>query len=176
MWPVRWQSSSIGLPSKRKGEPSRNLQDRESHRKSDKMSQLPPSPPSEPGSPPRERQPIANPVPLDDPSRLTPIHELLPSIRIPSGRHPPHHYHPVTCAPLDAVEIGGELQQLRKEYSTSIAASKAREEAAKEVKRRIEEAEAKADQIQKLMKRKTEERDTERKVFAKMKREKERKT
>jgi multidrug resistance efflux pump len=96
----------------------------------------------------------------------------LPDIRVPSDPHPPHHYHPVTCVPLDHVEIRAELQQLRKECSTSVAALKAREEAAKEVKRRIEEAEAKADHLHKLMKRKTEERDTERRVFAKMKKEK----
>ena len=140
------------------------------------MSQLPPSPPSESGSPPPERQPIANPVPLDDPSRTTPIHDLLPSIRVPSGHHPAYQYHPATCAPLNAVEISGDLLQLRKECSTSVAATKARDETAKEVRRRMEEAEAKADRIQKLMKRKTEERDTERKVFAKMKKDKERKT
>lgn len=137
------------------------------------MGQLPPSPPPDSGSPPQERQVAADPVPLSSDVRTTPIHELLPDIRVPSEPHPPHQYHPVTCEPLDAVEIRSELQQLRKECSTSVAALKAREEASKEVKRRIKENEVKADQLQKLIRRKTEERDTERKVFAKMKKEKE---
>lgn len=79
----------------------------------------------------------------------------------------------MTCNPLDVVELRTDLQQLRKEYSTSVAALKAQEEAAREVKKRIEEAEEKTDRIQKLMKRKTEERDTERRVFLKIKRGKE---
>ncbi|PGH04852.1 hypothetical protein AJ80_08461 [Polytolypa hystricis UAMH7299] len=133
------------------------------------MSQRLPSPPAEPGSPGHS----ADPIPLDSSTRTTPIHHLLPDIRVPSDPLPPHRYHPVTCVPLDAVEMRVELQQLRKEYSNSVAAIKAQEDAAKEVKRRIQEAEEKRDHIQKVMKRKTEERDMERKVFSKIKKEKE---
>lgn len=52
---------------------------------------------------------------------------------------------------------------------------KAQTEIAKEVARRIEESQAKTDNIRKQMKRKREERDTERRVFSKIKKEKERK-
>ncbi|WEW55308.1 hypothetical protein PRK78_000737 [Emydomyces testavorans] len=131
------------------------------------MSQLPPSPPPEPRADSQE------PVPLTAATRTTPIHELLPNIRVPSEPLPPHRYHPVTCAPLDVVELRSELQQLRKECTTPVAALKMQKEVAKEAKRRIEEAEAKMDSIQKQMKRKMEERDMERKVFSKIKKEKE---
>lgn len=137
--------------------------------------QLPPSPPPEPNSPPQTNK-ENDVVPLDSSTRTTPIHNLLPNIRVPSESLPTHRYHPVTCNPLDVVELRTDLQQLRKEYSTSVAALKAQEEAAREVKKRIEEAEEKTDRIQKLMKRKTEERDTERRVFLKIKRGKESKS
>ena len=114
-------------------------------------------------------------VSLDSPLRTTPIHKLLPDVRVPSDPLPSHRYHPVTCAPLDVVEFQAELQQLRKQYTTSIAARKAQEEAAKEVKKRIEESKEKTEQIQKTMQRKTEEREMERKVFLKIKKEKEEK-
>ncbi|OAX83548.1 hypothetical protein ACJ72_02093 [Emergomyces africanus] len=140
------------------------------------MSHLPPSPPSEPRSPEGPAHTAAEPVPLDSAVRTTPIHPLLPEIRVPSEPLPPHRYHPVTCIPLDAVEIRTQLQSLRKEYSTSVAALKGQEEIAKEVKRRMKEAEDKRDNLQRLMKRKTEERDTERRVFEKIKKEKESKS
>ena len=79
----------------------------------------------------------------------------------------------MTCAPLGAVDIRSELQQLRKEYSTSLAALKAQEETAKQVKQRLKDAEEKRDHIQRLMKTKTEVRETERKVFSKIKQGKE---
>ncbi|EEP77189.1 predicted protein [Uncinocarpus reesii 1704] len=90
------------------------------------MNQLPPSPPPEPRSEPPQ------PVPLTAVSRTTPIHELLPDIRIPASPLPPHRYDPVTCTPLDIIQLRSELQQLRKEYTTSVAALKAQTEAAKE--------------------------------------------
>ncbi|KAK2789045.1 hypothetical protein FQN52_006412 [Onygenales sp. PD_12] len=137
------------------------------------MSQLPPSPPSEPRSPQNQTQNPPDPAPLDSATRTTFIHPLLEDIRVPSGPLPSHRYHPVTCAPLNAAEIRTQLQSLRKEYSTSVAALRGQEEMAKEVKRRMKEAEEKRDHIQKLMKRKTEERDTERRVFEKIKKERE---
>ncbi|PGH32449.1 hypothetical protein GX50_04749 [[Emmonsia] crescens] len=137
------------------------------------MNQLPPSPPSEPRSPEGQSHSTAEPVPLDSAIRTTPIHHLLPDIRVPSGPLPSHRYHPITCTPLDAVEIRTQLQSLRKEYSTSVAALKGQEEMAKEVRRRMKEADDKRDNLQRLMKRKTEERDTERRVFEKIKKERE---
>jgi hypothetical protein len=61
------------------------------------------------------------------------------------------------------------LQQLRKEYPTAAAVVKAQDEAAKLVKQRMKDAEEKRDHIQKIMKRKTDERDMERRVFSKIK-------
>lgn len=133
------------------------------------MSQLPPSPPPEP------RPESPQPVPLSAPIRTTPIHGLLPDIRVPSEPLPPHRYHPVTCTPIDSVQHKSQLQQLQKEYPTAQAAAKAQSELAKDVIQRIEESKAKTDSIQKQMKRKKEERDTERRVFSKIKKEKERK-
>ncbi|KMU79571.1 hypothetical protein CISG_01989 [Coccidioides immitis RMSCC 3703] len=129
--------------------------------------------PAAPSPPPEPRLEPQQPVPLTASVRITPIHELLPDIRVPAEPLPPHRYHPVTCAPLDVVELSLELQQLRKEHTTPVAALKAQRELAKEVKRRMEQTEAKMDSIQKQMKRKTEERDTERRVFSKIKKEKE---
>ena len=63
------------------------------------------------------------------------------------------------------------MQELCKECPTSVAALKAQEAAALEVKQRLIDAERKREDIQKTMKRKTEERDTERKVFSKIKKE-----
>ncbi|KAF3491661.1 uncharacterized protein GIQ15_01178 [Arthroderma uncinatum] len=133
-------------------------------------SKLPLSPPPEPKI---SNSNMNEAVDLDSPLRTTPIHPLLPDIRVPSDPLPSHRYHPVTCAPLDIVELQADLQQLRKEYTTSVAARKAQEEAAKKVKRRIEEAKEKTEHIQKIMQRKTEEREMERKVFLKIKKEKE---
>ena len=108
-------------------------------------------------------------MPLDSSIRTTPIHALLPDIRVPSDPLPPYRYHPVTCAPLDAVKIRSELQQLRKEYPTPTAILKAQDEAAKQVKQRMKAAAEKSDYIQKIMKTKTDERDMERRVFSKIK-------
>lgn len=123
--------------------------------------QAPLSPPAEPNSP----QP--QPVSLDSPTRTTPIHSLLPDIRVPGEPLPPHRYHPVTCIPIDAVEVRAQLQQLRKEYPSATAALKAQEEAAKEVKQRLEDAERKRDEVQKALDKKIKERDTELKVLSK---------
>ncbi|KAK2736151.1 hypothetical protein FQN57_000882 [Myotisia sp. PD_48] len=137
------------------------------------MNQLPPSPPPEPSSTEARNQGVE---PLESPFRTTEVHKLLPDIRVPSEPLPSHRYHPVTCTPLDIVKLRNQLQQLRKEYTTSIAAVKAQEDTAREVKRRIEEAKAKTENIQKVMKRKTEEREMERKVFLKIKKEREGRT
>ncbi|KAG5296925.1 hypothetical protein I7I48_05898 [Histoplasma ohiense] len=137
------------------------------------MSRLPPSPPPEPALPEGQSSHSSEPVPLDAEIRTTPIHHLLPEIRVPSDPLPAHRYHPITCTPLDAVEYRAQLQSLRKEYSTSVAAVKGQEEMAREIRRRMKEAEEKRENLHKLMKRKTEERETERRVFQKIKRERE---
>ncbi|KAJ9395624.1 hypothetical protein DTO282F9_7479 [Paecilomyces variotii] len=121
-----------------------------------------------PLSPPADTSlPQPQPVPLDSPTRTTPIHSALPEIRVPGEPLPPHRYHPVTCTPIDAVEVRSQLQQLRKEYPSSTAALKAQEEAAKDVKQRLEDAEKKRDEVQKALDKKIKERDTELKVLSK---------
>jgi hypothetical protein len=130
------------------------------------MNRLPLSPPSEPISPPS-----TDTVPLSSSVRTTPIHAALPDIRVPSESLPSHRYHPVTCTPLDVLEVRSQVQELCKEYPTSVAARKAQEAAALEVKQRLIDAERKKEDIQKTMKRKTEEREMERKVFSKIKKE-----
>ncbi|KKA23579.1 hypothetical protein T310_2418 [Rasamsonia emersonii CBS 393.64] len=126
------------------------------------MSQLPLSPPSEPGSPH-----TTEPVPLTSSIRTTPIHPLLPEIKVPGEPLPSHRYNPVTCTPFDPAEIRPQLEQLRKEYSSPAAALKAQEEAVKEVKQRIEDAERKRGEVQKALDKKIKERDTELKVLSK---------
>ncbi|KAJ9295174.1 hypothetical protein DTO271G3_6344 [Paecilomyces variotii] len=121
-----------------------------------------------PLSPPADTSlPQPQPVPLDSPIRTTPIHSALPEIRVPGEPLPPHRYHPVTCTAIDAVEVRSQLQQLRKEYPSSTAALKAQEEAAKDVKQRLEDAEKKRDEVQKALDKKIKERDTELKVLSK---------
>jgi hypothetical protein len=61
------------------------------------------------------------------------------------------------------------LLHLRKEYPTAAAVVKAQDESAKLVKQRMKDAGEKRDHIQKIMKRKTDERDVERRVFSKIK-------
>lgn len=123
------------------------------------MSQLPLSPPSEPTS--------IQPVPLTSSIRTTPIHSLLPDIRVPGEPLPSHRYHPVTCTPINFDEVRSQLEQLRKEYPSSEAALKAQEEAAKDVKQRLEDAEKKRDEVQRALDKKTQERDIELKVVSK---------
>ncbi|KAJ5246156.1 hypothetical protein N7468_001139 [Penicillium chermesinum] len=90
-------------------------------------------------SPPAE----ATLVPLDSAIRTTPIHPDLPEIQVPGEPLPSYHYHPITCQPMDEDAIREELEKLRQEYPTREAALRAQELAAKEAKRRIEEAEKK---------------------------------
>ena len=107
------------------------------------------------------------PVPLEASIRTTPIHPLLPDIRVPGEPLSPHRYHPVTCAPIDIADVRNQLQQLRKEYPSAVAVLKAQEEAAKEVKRRIDEAERKRNEVQKALDKVILDRDTELKVLSK---------
>ncbi|EAW08170.1 uncharacterized protein ACLA_028960 [Aspergillus clavatus NRRL 1] len=128
------------------------------------MNQLPLSPPAEPTPP----SPISQPVALDSPIRSVPIHESLPSIRVPSELKP-YQYNPVTCTPLDLddVSVRAQLSQLREEYPSPEAALKAQEQIAKEVQRKLEEAEKKREEVQKAIDKKVKERNTEMKVLSK---------
>lgn len=126
------------------------------------MDRSPLSPPSE-----STPSPSTKPVPLDSTIRTTPIHSLLPDVRVPSEPLPLYKYHPVTCAPIDPEEHRAQLEELRREYPTPEAALKAQEEAAREVKQRMEEAERKREDVQKAMDKKIKERNTELKVLSK---------
>lgn len=128
--------------------------------------QLPLSPPSEPASSPEP--PI---VPLDSPLRTAPIHDLLPDIRVPSSPLPTHRYNPITCAPIEPAvsetAVRSDLEALRKEYPTPDAASKAQEQAARELKQNLEDADKKREEVQRAMDKKVKERNTELKVLEK---------
>ena len=126
------------------------------------MSRLP-SPPSESDGP----APSQEPVPLESEIRTTPIHPLLRGIRVPSGDRPSSQYHPVTCQPLNIEELDSQIQQLRKIYPSKAAALRAQEDIAKEVKQRMEEADRKRNEVQKLLEKKTKEWDMEYKVLSK---------
>jgi hypothetical protein len=116
-----------------------------------------PSPPSE----------SASTVPLDSSIRTTPIHPDLTEIQVPGEPLPVYRYHPITCQPIEKQDVRTELEKLRQEFPSKEAALRAQEQAAKEVKRILEEAEKKKGQIQRAMDKKTKERDTEMKVLSK---------
>lgn len=116
-----------------------------------------PSPPSE----------TAAAVPLDSSIRTTPVHPDLTEIRVPNDPLPAYRYHPITCQPIDEEDVRTQLELLRQEFPTKETALRAQEQAAKEVKRKIEEAEKKREQVQKAIDKKNKERDTELKVLSK---------
>jgi regulator of protease activity HflC (stomatin/prohibitin superfamily) len=116
-----------------------------------------PSPPSE----------SAAAVPLDSSIRTTPIHPDLTEIQVPGEPLPVYRYHPITCQPIEEQDVRAELEKLRQEFPSKETALRAQEQAAKEVKRTLEEAEKKKGQIQRAMDKKTKERDTEMKVLSK---------
>ncbi|EED20058.1 conserved hypothetical protein [Talaromyces stipitatus ATCC 10500] len=134
------------------------------HRK--EMSRLPSPPSEEDNARPPSR--ALDPVPLTSSIRTTPIHPQLPDIRIPDdAKIPSTHYHPVTCEPLNIAEIQPQLQHLRKEYPSMTAMLKAREDAVKEIKQKLEEKDRKRDEIQKALDKKVKEWDVEYKILSK---------
>ncbi|KAL4965861.1 uncharacterized protein BDV14DRAFT_172173 [Aspergillus stella-maris] len=126
------------------------------------MNQPPLSPPSEPASPPS-----VAPTSLDSPLRTTPIHPLLPEIRVPSEPLPTYHYNPVTCASIEPDDARAELESLRKEFTSPEDALKAQEQVARELKQRLDDAERKREEVQRAMDKKIKERNTELKVLSK---------
>jgi hypothetical protein len=131
------------------------------------MSRLP-SPPSEEDGPlhPQSHRP-REPLALNSPSRTAPIHPHLPEIRIPEGSLPSTHYDPVTCEPFNSEEIRPHLQQLRKEYPSTTAILKAQDDAVREVRQKMEEAERKRGDVQKALDKKMKEWDIEYKLLSK---------
>lgn len=126
------------------------------------MDQPPLSPPSEPTS-----SPPANPIALDSPLRTTPIHALLPEVRVPREPLPSYRYNPVTCAPLEGEDVRAQIEQLRQEFTSPDEIAKVQEQVAKEVKQKMEDAERKREEVQKAMDKKIKERNTEMKVLSK---------
>ncbi|KAL4941487.1 hypothetical protein BDV06DRAFT_194434 [Aspergillus oleicola] len=126
------------------------------------MNQPPLSPPSEPAS-----SPDAAPTALDSSLRTTPIHSLLPEIRVPSEPLPSYRYNPVTCASIEPDDVRAELETLRKEFASPDAALKAQEQVARELKQRLDDAERKREEVQRAMDKKIKERNTELKVLSK---------
>ncbi|KAF7592555.1 hypothetical protein BBP40_012715 [Aspergillus hancockii] len=128
------------------------------------MNLAPLSPLSEPTIPA-----TANPVSLDSPLRTTPIHPLLPEVRVPREPLPSQRYDPVTCTAIDFESEGirAQIEQLSQEFPSPEAALKAQEQAAKEVKQKLEDAERKREDVQKALDKKIKERNTEMKVLSK---------
>lgn len=109
-----------------------------------------------------------DPVPLDSSVRTTAIHPELPTIRVPgSDEVPSSHYDPVTCKPMNIEKLQAKLQQLRKEHPSTTAVLKAQEDTAKAIKQRMEEADRKRNEVQKLLDKKMKEWDMEYKVLSK---------
>lgn len=126
------------------------------------MDQPPLSPLSEPTS-----SPPANPIALDSPLRTTPIHALLPEVRVPREPLPSYRYNPVTCAPLEGEDVRAQIEQLRQEFTSPDEIAKVQEQVAKEVKQKMEDAERKREEVQKALDKKIKERNTEMKVLSK---------
>lgn len=116
-------------------------------------------------SPPSESTSVV--VPLDSAVRTTPIHPDLPEIQVPGEPLPTYRYHPITCQPIEEQDVRADLEQLRREFPSREAALRAQEQAAKEAKIKIEDAEKKREQVQKAMDKKIKERDIELKVVSK---------
>lgn len=116
-----------------------------------------PSPPSE----------SASAIPLDSSIRTISIHPDLTEIQVPGEPLPVYRYHPITCQPIEEQDVRAELYKLRQEFPSKETALRAQEQAAKEVKRTLDEAEKKKEQVQRAMDKKIKERDTEMKVLSK---------
>ncbi|KAJ5084582.1 hypothetical protein NUU61_009161 [Penicillium alfredii] len=115
-------------------------------------------------SPPSESAPA---VPLDASIRTTSIHPDCPEIQVPGEPLLSYRYHPVTCQPIENLDVRVELEQLRQQHPSRAAALRAQEQAAKEVKERLENAERKRENVQKNIDKKIKERNTEMKVLSK---------
>lgn len=126
------------------------------------MVQAPLSPPSE-----HDQSSWPKPVPLDSPDRTTPIHPLLPGVRVPENPLPSYQYHPVSCLPIDVEEVRTQLRQLRRDFGTFQSALRAQEQAAREAKQKIEASETKREEVQRAIDKKIKERNTELKVLSK---------
>lgn len=136
-------------------------------------------------------------VPLDAPLRTTPIHPLLPDIRVP-GQNPSepsrdshddntvlktYHYNPTTCLPLqihhrpssqpdsgdseEPDDVSAELGNLRKTHPTRASALQAQTQAAHDAAQRISELTRRREEVQRAMDKKVKERNTEMKVLEK---------
>ncbi|KAH8692831.1 hypothetical protein BGW36DRAFT_28351 [Talaromyces proteolyticus] len=106
-------------------------------------------------------------VHMQDPIRTAAIHKKIPEIRVPEGPLPSSNYDPRSCKPIDIQAYRPQIQQLRKEYPTTKANIKAQEEAARQVRRKLQEIDDKIRQVTKEKNKKKKEWDMEYKVLSK---------
>ena len=116
------------------------------------------------------------PLPIDSASRVQPIHAAVPEIKLPvnfaSGNQDVaaksvYLLHPVSCQPFSHDELRANgMESLLRQYTDSDAASKAREDSVKELRKLLDENERKTKEIEREMEEKEKTREIERKVFA----------
>jgi predicted ribosome quality control (RQC) complex YloA/Tae2 family protein len=107
-------------------------------------------------------------LPLESALRQREIHPDLPQVKVPAGDLKTCQYHPATGDPFTADDLRHPLlREMLDKYSTPEAALKAQQDAAREVRQRIEESEQKIREIDKDMEEKEKMREIERKIFEK---------
>ena len=112
-------------------------------------------------------------VPLDSPSRTTPVHPSLPAIKVPT-LHATTNINPITLQPFSEAELKNlGYEKLRAEYEDANGGvrtaeiEKAREEAVRMLREKISEREAKEREIDREIDEKEKIREVERKVYRK---------
>lgn len=127
---------------------------------------------------------VAEPVPLNSSLRVQPIHAAVPEVRVPVhaaskpsadvtdakfedvGQKASSILHPVTLQPFSVDELRSHnLESLLRQCPNAEAADKAREEAARELRKLIDENERKSKEIEREMEEKEKTREIERKVY-----------
>jgi len=117
---------------------------------------------------------LDEPVPLDSPLRTTPIHPSIPSIRVPADAST-SNLNPITLQPFTGAELERYgFEKLRRELGggerpgdESEALQKAKDDAVRQLKARMEERDAKSKEIEREMDEKEKIREVERKVYRK---------
>lgn len=127
----------------------------------------------------QQQQQIANVdptliIPLDSPSRTSPIHPLLPTIKIRDSSLSSSRSgalsaeNPLTLTPWTPDDLKHHnYAHLRAQYPSPNAAAAAREEAVLELKNRLEESERRTRELEREMEEKEKTREIERKVWMK---------
>ncbi|KKY24758.1 hypothetical protein UCRPC4_g02288 [Phaeomoniella chlamydospora] len=111
-------------------------------------------------------------VPLDSPFRTQAIHPSLPGFKVTST-HPSHQLNPITNTAWTVSELEAlGLKTLLAEHPDPESASKAQEEAVKQLKAHVDANENKRKQIEREMQDAERTRELERKIFENMRKEK----